>query len=309
MVQIRLTCQLFFLFMLFAPAILSAMQIQTRTTYTNAAYGFSVDVPANWHIYAEIKNDQFNNRAIIDWGLPAVHSPNEGGDIENAVTITAYKRDDITNVADLMHLEFQRLADILVDRQQLSTEPYISYLVTTSRNGLIFKAKEAFAYANGIGYIFVFTSTPGTYDINIPQFDTLLGHIRLFPPTVTPLAETSVALRFDGLYTAKTGTSTIDSSTVDTYTFLRFYDDGTVYTRMVSSTGVHTVDASFGRNGTFDRKGAYTIRGSELSFTVTDSVQTEVYHGQITDGDRLYLQVSSDGKGKRELWFDFVPVK
>lgn len=307
-----------FLFSLLVLVLCVVSQQHAQTTYTNTAYGFSADVPNNWHVYAEINNDRFNNRAIIDWGLPEVYSKQEGGNIENAVTITAYKRDDIHNVADLMHLEFERIGSTTVSREQIGTEPYLSYLIITSRDGLLYKTKTAFAYTNGIGYIFVFTATPGTYEINLPQFDTLLYRTRFFTPVDTPPSEPSIAVRYDGVYLAKTVTTTIDSKTVDIYTFIRFYKDGGVYTQTVNSNEAQKVATWFGRDGSFERKGIYTIRGSEISFTVSndglpdkalEGARTDTYHGQSTDGDKLYLQVSLAGSAARDFWFDFVPVQ
>jgi hypothetical protein len=307
-----------FLLFLVAVSVLTVSPLRSQHTYTNTAYGFSAEVPDNWHIYAEIKNDRFNNRAIIDWGLPEVFSKLEGGNIENAVTITAYRRDDIHNVTDLMHLEFERIKNILVSKEQISTEPYISYLLTTSINGLLYKTKTAFTYTNGIGYIFVFTSTPGTYDINLPQFDTLLRHVRFTPPIDTPIENLSAGVRYDGLYIARTATTTIDSKTVDIYTFLRFYKDGGVYTQTATSDNVQQISTWFNRDGKFERKGVYTIRGSEISFTVSndglpdralEGARTDTYNGQLTDGDRLYLQVSLNGTATHDYWFDFAPIQ
>lgn len=307
-----------FSFFLFVLSVCVISQLCAQTTYTNTAYGFSVDVLDAWHVYAEIKNDRFNNRAIIDWGLPEVYSEQEGGNIENAVTITAYKRDDIHSVTDLMHLEFERIKNILVSKEQVTTQPYISYLATTSVNGLPYKTKIAFTYTNDIGYIFVFTATPGTYNINLHQFDSLLGRVRFFTPVDTPVAEASEAVRYDGLYIAKTASTTIDNKTVDIYTFLRFYKDGGVYTQTTTSDNVQEVSNWFGQHGKFERKGAYTIRGSEISFTVSndglpdkvlEGVRTDMYHGQITDGNKLYLQVSLNGTASQDFWFNFAPIQ
>lgn len=153
-----------------------------QTKFQNDLYGFGGQVPDDWHVYGEIKDDVINKRAIIDWGLPKVYSELEKTTIENSVSITAYKRPSLKTIEDLTKIEFGRVANVLVSKELIDSTSYTSYLVFTVRNGLKFKSKLTFVFKNDVGYVLNFTATPGTYDINLLKFDNFVKSLQVFEP-------------------------------------------------------------------------------------------------------------------------------
>jgi len=153
-----------------------------QSKFQNDLYGFGGHVPDDWHVYGEIKDDVTNKRAIIDWGLPKVYSELEKTSIENSVSITAYKRPSLKSIDDLTKLEFGRVSRVLVSKELIDSSTYTSYIVFTVRNGLKFKSKLTFVFKNDVGYVLNFTATPGTYDINLPKFDSFVGNLQFIEP-------------------------------------------------------------------------------------------------------------------------------
>lgn len=154
-----------------------------QTKYQNEKYGFNVQFPDDWQVYDDIKEDTITHRAIIDWGLPKVYSEIEKTSIENAVTITAYNRSDIKNLEDLEKFEFKRTEKILRSKELIEVKPYQSYIVISNINGLPYKSKVAFAFMHNIGYVLTFTATLGTYEMNLPKFDSFINGINFFEPS------------------------------------------------------------------------------------------------------------------------------
>lgn len=150
-----------------------------QSKFQNDLYGFGGQVPDDWHVYGELKDDFTNKRAIIDWGLPKVYSELEKTSIENSVSITAYKRPSLKTIDDLTKFEFGRVANVLVSKELIDST---SYIVFTVRNGLKFKSKLTFVFKNEVGYVLNFTATPGTYDINLSKFDNFVKSLQIFKP-------------------------------------------------------------------------------------------------------------------------------
>ncbi len=146
-----------------------------QTEYKNEKYGFSAQVPSDWKVYGELKDDHVHHRAIIDWGMPKVYSELEKHKIENAVTITAYKREDIKNMDDLIQHEYSRISKTITSHEVLDS--LNSHLVFTRNMGITYQTKIVFVYKNQIGYVIAFTATPGTYDINLSKFDDFVKTI------------------------------------------------------------------------------------------------------------------------------------
>ncbi|MBL4656940.1 MAG: hypothetical protein JKX73_02990 [Flavobacteriales bacterium] len=289
-----------------------------QSKYQNDKYGFSGQVPDDWHVYAEIKDDPANKKAIIDWGLPKVYSKLEKTSIENAVSITAYKKPDIKTIDDLIKFEFERIGHVLVSKELNDTIQRPSYVVITLRNGLNYKSKVAFVFQNNIGYVLSFTATPGTYDLNISKFDSFVNDLQFFEPKESKQQTASKAdIRFDGLYVVKTGELNIPNNKMGIYTYIRFYDDGTVYTQAVNSYDPKKVSEWFGKDGRFERKGTYKIDGAGITFTVTndespdkqlEGAKTDKYGGKITDQNKLFLEVKYESGEFKDFWFEFAKV-
>ncbi len=289
-----------------------------QTEYQNDKYGFGGQVPGDWHVYAVIKDDPANKRAIIDWGLPKVYSELEKTSIENAVSITAYKRPSIKSIGDLTKLEFNRIGHILESKEQIDSIPYEAYIVITIRNGLRYKSKVAFVFKNGIGYVLSFTATPGTYDINLSKFDSFVKDIRWFEPKEDKQYASNTSIRFDGLYVAKTGEINIPNNKMEIYTYIRFYNDGTVYTQAVNSYNPKKVLEWLGKDGRFERKGTYKTDGADITFNVTndelpdkeiEGARTDSYSGKITDDNKLYLEVKFNKGELQDFWFEFASIE
>lgn len=298
--------------------LLLTLNIQGQTKHQNDKYGFSVQVPADWHIYAEIKDNPSSKSAIIDWGLPKVYSELEKTSIENAVSITAYNRPDIKTIGDLIKLEFNRVKHILSSKELIDSIPYYSYTVISVQNGLKYKSQVILIFKNNIGYVLSFTATPGTYDINIQKFENFVKGILFFEPKNLEMKTASkTGILFDGVYVVKTGEVNIQNDKMEIYTYLRFYEDGTVYTQSVNSYEPKKVLKWFGKNGRFERNGEYKIVGADITFTVTNNESTDKelegaksdkYSGKITDENKLFLEVKYGSGEFKNFWFEFVKL-
>lgn len=141
------------------------------STYAKPEFGFVAQVPDGWQIYAEREND---DQFIVSFGLPSVWSEVEQQDIENAVSVTAYRRDTLDELSDLVEFETQRVADILVSREEVPAEIGRAFIVVTNIRGLQYKTLTTCHFANGVGYVIAFTATEGTYDLNVDKYRRFL---------------------------------------------------------------------------------------------------------------------------------------
>ncbi len=145
--------------------------------YVNNVYRFSATVPDNWKLYGQVINDSINHRAIADWGLPKVHSDLENAEIENSVTITAYKKQNIRTVEELILSEYLRV-DPTKYSMEIDSRNKNARLIYGTVNGNNYKGKSYFVFKNDIGYVVTFMGTPGTFDRNIPAFEEFYTGIR-----------------------------------------------------------------------------------------------------------------------------------
>jgi hypothetical protein len=168
-------------FILLSLATLLNAQAQSASSapgaYTNATYRFSVDVPTGWKLYGQIVDDTLRHKAIADWGLPTVYSDLEQADIENSISISAYKKATIKTVDELIQAEYLRL-DPSNTAMEIDSTTANARLIYSTRNGLKYKGKSYFVFKNGIGYIVNFMATPGTFDKNIAIFERFYKAIR-----------------------------------------------------------------------------------------------------------------------------------
>lgn len=65
--------------------------------------------------------------------------------------------------------------------------------------------------------------------------------------------ETKLNIFFDGFYIAKTGS--VPAADIEIFTYLQFYDNGTVYLQTVSSNDPQSVSKWFGRDKKYSKKG------------------------------------------------------
>ncbi|MEI9910506.1 MAG: hypothetical protein WDO71_13055 [Bacteroidota bacterium] len=109
-------------------------------------------------------------------------------------------------------------------------------------------------------------------------------------------AETKSTILFDGLYIAKTGG--VPAANIEIFTYMRFYDDGSVYLQSVSSNDPQSVSKWFGRDKKFSQKGIYKIDGSNIiihfnnkeseDIKLEGSVET-TYKGAIKQNNQICL--------------------
>ena len=108
--------------------------------------------------------------------------------------------------------------------------------------------------------------------------------------------ETKTTILFDGLYIAKTGG--VPAANIEIFTYLRFYEDGSVYLQSVSSNDPQSVSKWFGRDKKFSQKGTYKIDGSNITINLNNkdsedyklegSVETN-YNGSINQNNQICL--------------------
>ncbi|WP_439698471.1 hypothetical protein ACFGVS_09860 [Mucilaginibacter sp. AW1-7] len=168
------------LYLLFSLVILSSAFGQTKdnTTheYRNEIYKFIVKIPGDWKLYGQIQNDTIQHRAIADWGLPLTHSELENADIENSISITAYKRTGVNSLAQLIEFDKKRASQATTFEAKGIDDN--SRIINTTTNGLKYKGKSYYIFKNGIGYVVNFMATPGTYDKNIAMFERFYKSIK-----------------------------------------------------------------------------------------------------------------------------------
>jgi len=145
--------------------------------YVNNFYHFSVAIPDNWKLYGQILNDTVNHRAIADWGIPMVYSDVENAEIENSISITAYKKENIRTVDALILSEYLRL-DPAKYAMEVDSTTENARLIYGTINGKNYKGKSYFVFKNGIGYVINFMATPGTFDKNLAVFEKFCTIIR-----------------------------------------------------------------------------------------------------------------------------------
>lgn len=148
-----------------------------KNKYTNSTYRFTVNIPDNWKLYGQIKNDTVNHKAIADWGLPSTYSELEKTDIENSISIKAYHRTDILSLEQLISFEYLRInpTETALEKDPINSNARIIY---STKNGHKFKGKSYYVFRNNIGYVVTFMATPGTYDKHIKVFENFYSTIK-----------------------------------------------------------------------------------------------------------------------------------
>jgi len=125
-------------------------------------------------------------------------------------------------------------------------------------------------------------------------------------------------INFDGMYIARTGTvSMLGNDVMEIYNYIRFYDDGTVYTQSVASYDPQAVAKWFGKEGKFERSGSYKQKKKSLSFTVSNNEdpnkniegpKTDSYTGKIVDDEKIELAVTYDSGKYVKAIYEFVRI-
>lgn len=291
-----------------------------QTLYQNDLYGFNCKVPADWTVYAEMKHDKINQNSIIDWGLPKVYSLLEKTKIENAVSITAYKRKEINSIENLINFEFNRMKNNLIEKIKLEGTKNTTYNVLTKIDGFTYKTQLIFLFENNIGYILNFTATQGTFDININKFIEFEKGITFFRPTNEEVMTTAkFPFQTKGLYVARTKQIKTENLQMEIYTYLRFYEDGKIITQSVNTLNPTSVSKwLLKENKRYERIGVVNCNDNNCVFEVTnkdlddskiEGVKTDKYTCKITDNNKILIAVSIDNGETENFWFDFYKIE
>ncbi|TWV92212.1 hypothetical protein [Chitinophaga pinensis] len=119
------------------------------------------------------------------------------------------------------------------------------------------------------------------------------------------------AISLNGFYISKTGT--VDGK-IDMYTYLRFYNDGSVYSQTVTSVNAQAVAAWFGRYQQYAQKGYYQVKGAKVAIQLSnkglpdarlEGEQQTMYEGNVSADNRICLTKEHE---KKENCFNFYPV-
>ena len=101
---------------------------------------------------------------------------------------------------------------------------------------------------------------------------------------------------YNGLYIAKTGS--VPAANLEIFTYLRFYEDRSVYLQSISSNDPQAVSKWFGRDKKFSQKGTFRIDGINIVVQLNnkDSKDSKLegfketkYNGTITQSNQMCL--------------------
>jgi hypothetical protein len=125
-------------------------------------------------------------------------------------------------------------------------------------------------------------------------------------------------LNFNGIYAGKTGEIDIPGNKMEIFNYIRFYDDGTVYTQAVNSYDPPAVSKWFGKEGKFERSGTYEVSESHISFSVSndnspdkqlEGARTDKYQGEIMRNGNLSLTITYASGESKEVTFEFIKIE
>lgn len=124
-------------------------------------------------------------------------------------------------------------------------------------------------------------------------------------------------VHFDAIYVAKTGEIDIPGNKIEIFNYIRFYEDGSVYTQAANSYDPVSVSKWFGKDGRFERSGTYEINKNDISFTVSNSNSPDIqlegarsdhYTGKIITENKLSLTITYPSGEKKKVTFESVKV-
>ena len=153
-------------------------QNDSLINYSNKFHKYQVEIPNDWSIYYENKNDTIQKISIIAWGLPKTYDSILNQEVENSISIKTYNRPSIKSISDL------------TINERLRTDPTKTSLVWDSdgagfqrvyftNDGVDYFGKIYYKFQNGIGYVITFMATEDTYDKNVGEFDLFYSKFRV----------------------------------------------------------------------------------------------------------------------------------
>jgi len=152
---------------------------QQPVQYVVPSCGYRVVVPLDWSIHAEYDDDTVSR---VSFGLPPIWSDLEQQEIENAIAVIAHRRSDLSSVQDVVDLERLRHQHILISSTDVDLQFGRAQRMITEIRGLQYISLVVCRLENGVGYVFSFTATEGTYDRNRERFIEFLSMVEFFPP-------------------------------------------------------------------------------------------------------------------------------
>ena len=151
--------------------------------YEKEHWGFRVSLPTAWQVHREVDvPDEFR----VSFGLPKIWSEKEKARIENAVSISVYRKEAVKNVNDVVRLESERIADILLSKKDITVKEGITFDSRTRINNLEYVSRTVCRYENGLGYVLNFTATDGTFAQNLPSFEKVFANASFHIPSEIP---------------------------------------------------------------------------------------------------------------------------
>jgi hypothetical protein len=165
----------------FIPCITFGEANMSITVYENESYGFRLEVPQGWQIYAENKT-----KGKVGLSLPGVWSETENQNVENAVVVDTYNSPKLNSLGDLINFEkfLMKTEKNKVIAMEKITVPDQgeSFVYHAVYEGFEYVIKRVIYFQNKNGYVITFTATPGTYDLNIDKFERFLEGVSFFQP-------------------------------------------------------------------------------------------------------------------------------
>ncbi|MBR9847604.1 MAG: hypothetical protein GYB35_16550 [Algicola sp.] len=122
---------------------------------------------------------------------------------------------------------------------------------------------------------------------------------------------------FDGMYIAKTGEINTGETKMEIYTYVRFYDDGTVYMQTVNEYNPTSVSKWFGKNGTFSKMGKFEIENDKISFMTSNDNTLDKkllgkrsidFNGKIINDKKLILNLIYVDSEIKDVLFEFATL-
>lgn len=147
--------------------------------YVEPSCGYSTVVPLDWSIHSEYSDDTVSR---VSFGLPRIWSDLEQQEIENSIAVIAHRRSDLSSVEDVVELEGHRHRHVLISSTEVELQFGRAQRLITEIRGLQYKSLVVYRLENGVGYVFIFTATEGTYDRNRKRFIEFLSTVEFFPP-------------------------------------------------------------------------------------------------------------------------------
>ena len=286
----------------------------SQTNYNNPNYGFKLEVPEDWHVYAEIKDDPVQNHAIVSWGIPKVYSEIDKVSVENAISIIARKKPELKSLEDHEKFEFDRLKSILIKKELIAEAPHKTYITNTMINGLVYKSKSAIMYKNNIGYILTLTGTPGTFGLNEAKFDLFVNSINFFKVDEANETSSNVVIPDNATYKLKMdGSDFYFDKKANIPKIVRFFSTDSV---KIKYTTLATINRPMNINDemVFDVTGHYKIVGSEIEIQlneakdVLDSTLVR-YSIKVAGQNKIFLQETDKNGRHFDYWLELIHPK